>query len=424
MSVFDEYESNVRSYCRAFPATFKSGRGELLFAEDGRRFIDFFSGAGALNYGHNNKHIKNAVLEYLGGDGVLHALDMHTTAKRAFIEAFVDRRLKPRGLNYKLQFCGPTGTNAGEAALKIARKVTGRTGVFSFTGAFHGMSLGSLAATSNRGSRGGAGTTLPSVTFMPYPAGFGVPVDSIAYIEAILNDSHSGVDKPAAIIVETVQAEGGVNVAPAEWLQQLSDLCKRHDILLICDEIQVGCFRTGPFFSFERAKIVPDIVVLSKSISGIGFPMSLLLMKPELDIWRPGEHTGTFRGNQIAFVSARAALEFADNVDLQKTVNKAGALVQDFLHREIASLDARIRIRGLGLIWGIDLVDIGPVDTANSVSRHCFANGLIVETVGRNDTVVKLLPPLTIEHAALLEGCRILRDAVAGVLGTKLPRAS
>ena len=413
MSIFERFESNVRSYCRAFPTTFESANDEFLFSEDGRRYIDFFCGAGALNYGHNNKHIKSAVIEYLSRDGVLHALDMHTTAKREFIDAFVQRCLKPKGLDYKLQFCGPTGTNAVEAALKIARKVTGRSGIFSFTGGFHGMSLGALAATSNRTSRGGAGAALPLVSFMPYPEGFRAPIDSMAYIEAVLEDSHSGVEKPAAIIVETVQAEGGVNVAPVDWLRQLAQLCRQHGILLICDEIQVGCFRTGPFFSFERAGIVPDIVVLAKSISGIGFPMSFVLLRPELDVWRPGEHTGTFRGNQIAFVAGRAALEFAQATDLAGEVKKRESVIKEFLTSEIAPINDKIRIRGIGMIWGVDLSALAPTDLANRVSADCFARGLIIETVGRGDTVLKLLPPLTIDMNRLLEGCSILRESIA-----------
>ncbi len=295
VEVFNNYESNVRSYCRNFKDVFYKAKNAVIFDELGREYIDFFAGAGALNYGHNNEYIKDKVIAYLLEDGIIHGLDMHTVAKGEFIEKFIEGVLKPKGLDYKLQFCGPTGTNAVEAALKLARKVKNRTGIFSFMGGFHGMSLGSLSVTGNIQHRKGAGLPLQNVTFMPYPYGFMKHFDTLDYMESVLNDPNSGIDVPAAVIVETVQAEGGIIVAPTEWLRRLRDLCNRYDILLICDEIQVGCGRTGSFFSFENAEIIPDMVVLSKSIGGYGLPMSLLLLKPELDIWKPGEHNGTFR---------------------------------------------------------------------------------------------------------------------------------
>ena len=308
IDIFDSVESNVRSYCRAFPVVFARGKNDLLFDESGEKYIDFFAGAGALNYGHNNEVIKQSLITYLQADGISHGLDMFTSAKRQFLATLAETILKPRALPYKVQFPGPTGTNAVEAALKLARNVKGRTNIFAFMGGFHGMTLGSLSATGNRYHRQVSGVPLTQVTHIPYPQGFMDTFDTIAYIDAVLQDSSSGVDLPAAILVETIQAEGGVVVAPTEWLQRLRALCDAHDILLICDEIQVGCGRTGPFFSFEDAGIVPDVVLLSKSIGGYGLPLSLVLYKPELDIWEPGEHNGTFRGNQLAFVGGTAAL--------------------------------------------------------------------------------------------------------------------
>ncbi|MEG4090995.1 aminotransferase class III-fold pyridoxal phosphate-dependent enzyme, partial [Microcoleus sp. Pol12B4] len=293
-----------------------------------------------------------------------------------------------------------------------------RPGIFSFMGAYHGMTLGSLAATGNIAARAGAGVTSNNVTFMPYPYGFMESFNTIGYIEAVLNDVNSGIEKPAAIIFETVQAEGGVIVAPVEWMQQLRDLCSRHDILLICDDIQVGCGRTGPFFSFERANIVPDMVILSKSISGYGFPMSLLLIKPELDIWEPGEHTGTFRGNQLAFVGAAAALEYRENIRLEPEVQVKEFLLKKFLAEEIAPISEKIEIRGIGLIWGIDLVKFGGASFAKKVTSRCFELGLIVERVGRNDTAIKILPPLTIEWPILKKGCLILKQALSDCLNS------
>ncbi|HEY9629831.1 MAG TPA: diaminobutyrate--2-oxoglutarate transaminase [Coleofasciculaceae cyanobacterium] len=412
MSIFEQCESNVRSYCRSFPAVFHRAKASIVYSESGQEYIDFLAGAGALNYGHNNDYIKQKVLSYLDADLITHGLDLHTAAKEKFLTAFSEYVLLPKQLDYRVQCCGPTGTNAVEAALKLARKVKKRPGIFSFMGAYHGMTLGSLSVTGNTAIRAGMGGTANAVTFMPYPYGFMETIDTIAYIESILNDVNSGIEKPAAIIFETVQAEGGIVVAPIEWMQRLRALCDRHDILLICDDIQVGCGRTGPFFSFERANIVPDLVVLSKSISGYGFPMSLLLIKPEFDLWEPGEHTGTFRGYQLAFVGGTAALEYREIMGLEKEVSVKASFLKTFLEEAIAPLSLHIEIRGIGMIWGIDLAKFGGESFAKKVASRCFELGLIVERVGRQDTVLKLLPPLTIEIPILQKGCSILRQAL------------
>ncbi len=405
-------ESNVRSYCRSFTDTFARGKNSTLFADTGKSFIDFFAGAGALNYGHNNDYIKKKIVEYIEADGLSHGLDMYTSAKEEFLSTFSELILKPRQLDYKVQFCGPTGANAVEAALKLARRVKGRNTIFAFTGGFHGMSLGSLAASSNRYFREAAGTGLHDVVFMPFPAGFMDSIDTIEYMEKVLTDGHSGVEKPAAIIFETVQAEGGVNIAPIEWMQRLRDLCDRHDILLLCDEIQTGCGRTGPFLSFERAGITPDLVVLSKSISGYGLPMSIVLMKPEIDIWRPAEHTGTFRGNQLAFVGAVAALHYREEVQLEEEVQQKAKFIEEFLDKQVAPISEKIEIRGMGFLWGIDVSKTENRKLAGDITSLCYQNGLIIERVGRNDDVIKIMPPLTITMAELEEGCVILQQAI------------
>ncbi|HYP25631.1 MAG TPA: aspartate aminotransferase family protein [Blastocatellia bacterium] len=412
MNIFEEMESNVRTYCRVFTDTFVRAKGSTMYSESGAEFIDFFAGAGTLNYGHNNEYITEKVISYLKSDGLVHSLDMHTGAKRTFLERFSEVILKPKELDYKVQFCGPTGANSVEAALKIARKVKKRPGIFSFMGSYHGLSLGSLSVTSGLSSRAAGQVPLNNVTFMPYPHGFMSTFDSIRFIEAVLTDSHSGIEKPAAMIFETVQAEGGVVVAPVEWMQRLRRLCDEHDVLLICDDIQVGCGRTGPFFSFERAGIVPDIVTLSKSISGYGAPMSLVLMKPEHDIWKPGEHTGTFRGYQLACVGATAALDLVEKGDLRAEVEKKAAFVDQFLDNEIRPISDKIAIRGLGLIWGVDLSGFGHPSLAQRVSARSYELGLIVERVGREGAVLKILPPLTIDMGLLEKGCRLLRQAI------------
>ncbi len=409
--IFERKESQVRSYCRKYPVIFDKAFNAELFSDEGERFIDFLASAGSMNYGHNNPEIKEKILEYLSEDRVINSLDMYTKAKEEFLQTFTEDILEPRNLDYKVMCCGPTGTNAVEAALKLARKNQKRTNVFAFAGAFHGMTLGSLALTTDRLSRESGGVFLGNVTFLPYDGTF----DSIEYLKWILEDDHSGIEKPAAIILETIQAEGGVNVAGVDWLKEIREICNDNDILMIVDDIQVGNGRTGTFFSFERADIVPDMVVVSKSISGFGMPMSLLLMRPELDIFRPAEHNGTFRGNQLSFVGATAGIRYFNAHKLDAEVGRKAALVEDYLHREICSLDERISCRGMGLIWGIDLSGIDSGLALEAVHR-AFDRHLIMEVAGRRDSVLKILPPLTIEDNVLMEGLEIIGKVVKEVL--------
>ena len=343
IDVFQQYESEVRSYCRAFPTVFTKAKGSYIESEDGTRYLDFFAGAGALNYGHNPDFIKQRLMEYIGSDGILHGLDMYTDAKGQFLQQLQEQILQPRDLQYRVQFCGPTGTNAVEAALKIARKVKGRSNVIAFQGGYHGMTLASLACTGNAYNRSGAGTSLSDVTFMPYPFGHMENIDTIAYMDAVLSDSSSGIDKPAAMILETIQAEGGVVVAPDDWLKRARALCDKHDMLMIVDDIQVGCGRAGSFFSFERAGIKPDIVTLSKSISGSGLPLALVLIKPEHDQWLPGEHNGTFRGNQLAFVSGAASIELWKSLDIEAQVKAKAPILEEGLRKIIAKHESRLQ---------------------------------------------------------------------------------
>ncbi|MFD9910203.1 diaminobutyrate--2-oxoglutarate transaminase [Streptomyces sp. NPDC059063] len=412
LSVFETLESEVRSYCRGWPAVFDRAQGSRMFDEDGHAYLDFFAGAGSLNYGHNNPVLKRALLDYLERDGVTHGLDMSTTAKRAFLESFQNLILRPRDLPYKVMFPGPTGTNAVESALKLARKVKGRESIVSFTNAFHGMSLGSLAVTGNAFKRAGAGIPLVHGTPMPFDHYLDGKVPDFLWFERLLEDQGSGLNKPAAVIVETVQGEGGINVARAEWLRALEALCRRQDMLLIVDDIQMGCGRTGAFFSFEEAGITPDIVTVSKSISGYGLPMALTLFKPELDVWEPGEHNGTFRGNNPAFVTAAAALEtyWSDGPAMEKQTRARGEQVEQALVAIVDENRAAIKeYRGRGLVWGIEFHD---KDRASAVARRAFDLGLLIETSGPESEVVKLLPALTITADELDEGLRTLARAV------------
>lgn len=409
--VFTHYESKVRSYCRSFPVVMQRAKGAEIFTEDGQRYIDFFAGAGALNYGHNPDFIKEKLIAYLQDDHIVHGLDMYTVAKREFLVALNDYILKPRGLTYKTQFTGPTGTNAVEAAMKIARKVKQRAGIFAFQGGFHGMTLGSLAATGNQYNRGGAGVALANVSFMPYPHGFNKTIDTIAYMDNVLSDTSSGYDKPAAILLETVQAEGGVVVADADWLKQLRALCDKHDVLMIVDDIQVGCGRSGAFFSFERAGIQPDIVTLSKSIGGYGIPTAVVLLKPELDLWKPGEHNGTFRGNQLAFVAGAAAMALWKTDTFAKGIAERSTYLEAFIKDTLLPLNSGLEHRGLGMIQGIDFTALNQPELVDRILAECFANGLILENAGRQGQVIKFLPPLNIDMALLTEGCAIVEAA-------------
>jgi len=412
MNIFSYLESDVRSYCRSFPTVFARAFGSTLVDVQGKRYLDFLSGAGTLNYGHNNPLLKERLLDYIASDGVVHGLDMATEAKEQFLEAFDEIVLRPRSLRYKVQFTGPTGANAVEAALKLVRNVTGRSTVIAFTKAFHGVTLGALAATASAHYRNAGGLAPAGTAFLPYDGYLGPGVDTAQYLDRVLGDSGSGIDRPAAVIVETVQGEGGVNVASVEWLRSLAEVCRRHGVLLIVDDIQVGCGRTGPFFSFEEAGIVPDVVTLSKSLSGYGLPFSVVLMKPELDIWKPGEHNGTFRGHNLAFVTARAALEAYWRDDrLTRDVNRKGRLVQAALH-EIATEDpvGGCTVRGRGMVQGLDC---GDGDLATRISARAFEAGLVIEKSGSEGQVIKCLSPLTITDDELQQGLQILKASVA-----------
>jgi diaminobutyrate-2-oxoglutarate transaminase len=406
MSIFEERESAVRSYCRKWPAVFDRASGSWLYDDDGGRYLDFFSGAGALNYGHNNPLLKAEILEYLAADRVIHSLDMFTVAKADFLTALDKLILRPRNLDYKVQFPGPAGTIAVEAALKLARKVTGRTEVACFTNGFHGMTVGSLAVTGSGFHRRGAGLPLTHATPLPYDSGAD---PGFAWFDRLLHDSGSGLDLPAAVIVECVQGEGGINVASAGWLRGLASRCQAHGIVLIVDDVQMGCGRTGPFFSFEAAGITPDIVCLSKSIGGYGLPLALTLLRPGLDIWAPGEHSGTFRGFDLALVSGAAALRayWGDSALEEQTAAK-GEVVAAVL-AEIAETVPGASTRGRGLVHGLEFAQPG---MAQKVAAAAFDLGMLVETAGPADQVVKLMPPLTISSEELALGLGLLAKAV------------
>lgn len=412
---FEKYESNIRSYCRKWPVEFVSAKGSIYKDTEGNEYIDFFDGAGALNYGHNPDYIKEKLMKYLESDGIVHALDMYTVPKENFINYFEEKILKPRKLDYKIAFPGPTGTNSIELALKLARKVKQRPYIWAFTGAFHGMTLGALALTTESAARKAAGVPLNYTVHIPAPYSMGGNFDSIAYMEQLLSDDHSGYEKPAAIIIETVQQEGGIHVFSKEFLKDLRALCDKYDILLICDEVQIGCSRSGTFFSFERADIVPDIVCMSKSIGGYGIPFAVTLFKKELDIFKPGEHNGTFRGCQLSMVAGLAALEMTVEQDIPAQVRRKEKIVKEYLDKEIKPLlKGKMEIRGIGLSWGIEFND-GKL--ARAVLDKCFEKKLIIELAGSYDSVLKIMPSLVIEDELLLKGLNIVKESIQEVIG-------
>jgi diaminobutyrate-2-oxoglutarate transaminase len=407
-------ESNVRSYARLFPAVFDRARNSQLWDTRGKEYIDFFCGAGSLNYGHNPPLVKQALIEYLHRDGITLSLDMVTVAKVRFVQQFNEIILAPRGLDYRLQFTGPTGANAVEAAIKLARKQTGRSHVVAFTSAYHGHTLGALALTANRYYHNEAFGARNNVTHLPYDGYLG-DFDTSVILEKMLADPSSGLPLPAAVVLETLQSEGGINVASRSWLRRIEEVCRVHDIRLIIDDIQVGNGRTGKFFSFEHADIIPDLVCLSKSIGG-GLPLSLVLIRPDLDVWKPGEHTGTFRGNNLAFVAGAAVLDHWRDPEFEQSITDRGNIIHAHLSDLLTRYHGRtITLRGRGMIWGLD---VGSGVLARQIIDHVFKDGLILEASGADDQVLKIMPALTIDIEMLRQGLQRLETAVDAVLGS------
>ncbi|MTH94810.1 diaminobutyrate--2-oxoglutarate transaminase [Roseibium sp. RKSG952] len=407
-TVFDRCESSVRSYCRRFPARFARATGSELFDVSGARYIDFLAGCGSLNFGHNHPAMKAALIDYLEMDGIGHALDLHTDVKARFIDTFERIILTPRKMNHRLMFVGPTGTNAIEAALKVARKATGRSNVIAFTNGFHGVTQGALAATGSSHHRGSAEALLAGVTRLPFDGYLGADLDTADLLEKLLEDPSSGLDAPAAILLECIQGEGGLNVASSSWLRRISALAKKHGAVLIIDEIQAGCGRSGPFFAFERAGIVPDVVTMAKSISGFGLPMAMVLVNPDLDVFGHGEHNGTFRGNSHAFLTGHVMLEnFWESNELAIKTTDSTKIVTDSL-RVLSEILPHSRLKGLGMMQGID---VGSQKLADNICRNAFELGLIIETAGPHDEVLKILPPLTTSEGVLREGLSYLHQA-------------
>ncbi|KQC09313.1 MAG: diaminobutyrate--2-oxoglutarate transaminase [Smithella sp. SDB] len=407
-------ESEVRSYSRSFPVLFEKAKDAFLYDVDGNRYIDFFAGAGTINYGHNNEYMKKKIIEYLENDGIVHGLDMATVAKDNLLVKLEENIFKPRGLDYKVQFTGATGTNAVEAALKLARMVKKRSNVISFTNGYHGLTMGSMSVTANAYYRDEAFINRSDVSFIPYDGYMGKSVNTAGYLRRVLEDNSSGVDIPSAIILETIQAEGGIRVASDKWLREVEKICRDFDILLIVDDIQVGNGRTGNFFSFEQSGIKPDIVTISKSFSGFGLPMAVVFFRRELDVWKPGQHTGTFRGNNLAFVSAAVALDYWKDDRFSQEIFRKGNYLRERLEKirdKYPQLKADVR--GRGFMYGMA---VSPASIAREISMECFNNKLIMELAGAKNHVLKFLAPLIIRDEVLAEGLDILDTSIGNVL--------
>lgn len=410
-------ESEVRTYSRSFPDSFEKAEGALVYSEDGKKYIDFLSGCGSLNYGHNHPILRDALVSYVKSNGITMSLDIATKSKGEFIETFSETLLHPRKFSsYKFQFPGPTGTNAVEAAIKLARKVTGRFNIITFTNAFHGCSLGSLSLTGSQYHRNSCEPILTHAMRMPYEGYWGEGIDTSIQLEKMLLDPSSGYSMPAAIILETIQGEGGLNVASYEWMKSITEFAKKHSILIIIDDIQAGCGRSGSFFSFDALGIVPDIICLAKSISGFGLPMSLVLLKSEYDIWEPGEHNGTFRGNNLAFLTATEAIKyFWKDSSFVYGISTREEKINSFLKKIVGSFTDEVTPKGRGLMKGLSF-NSSDSKVTKSIQNYCFQNGVIVELCGPHDEVLKLLPPLNIPLNELEQGLEIIEEAIKKTL--------
>ncbi|MFE9045795.1 diaminobutyrate--2-oxoglutarate transaminase family protein [Streptomyces sp. NPDC007818] len=426
-------ESSARTYARSLPIVPVRARGLTIEGADGRRYLDCLSGAGTLALGHNHPVVLEAIHRVLDSGAPLHVLDLATPVKDAFTsELFATL---PPGLasDARIQFCGPAGTDAVEAALKLVRTATGRSGLFAFTGAYHGMTTGALAAS------GGAEDV--RVTRLPYPQSYRCPYGvggdrgaelSARWTETLLDDPKSGVTTPAGMIVEAVQGEGGVLPAPDAWMRRMRAITARHSIPLVVDEVQTGVGRTGAFWAVEHSGVVPDVMVLSKAIGG-SLPLAVVVYRSGLDAWEPGAHAGTFRGNQLAMAAGTATLAYVRENRLADRAATLGARMLGRLQGLQAAHPCVGDVRGRGLMLGVELVDPGaaaPDDLAppaapalaRAVRRECLARGLIVELGGRHSAVVRLLPPLTLTDEQATAVLDRFADALAAAERAHVPR--
>jgi len=417
-----QHESNARTYPRHLPIAIADAAGSFVRDVDGNVFIDFLTGAGVLSLGHNHPELVQVVTDQLRRH--VHGLDFPTPAKDAFVEAQLS--MLPAGLRdrMRIHFCGPTGANAVDAALKLCKTATGRGDIVSLQGGFHGSSHAAMAVTGLVEQKSPVPNGVPGVHFFPFSYCSRCPVDldpdrcttnCVGYVENSLRDPNGGVPLPAAVLLELVQGEGGVIPATLAYVQRLRALTRELGVPLIVDEVQTGCRRTGTWFAFEQYGIEPDVIVASKALSGIGQPVAVILYDRALDAWAPGAHTGTFRGNQLAFAAGAEAVRIIRRDGVLQNVRDRGLQVDQLL-ADLQDLPWVYEVRGAGLMWGIELAD--PLtgrpagDLARLVQERALRRGLILECGGRDDCVVRMLPPLNVTAEVIARACAILCDCI------------
>ncbi len=429
-----DYESSARSYPRKFPLAIAKAKGAVVEDVEGNRYIDFLNGAGTLALGHNDDEVNQAMVDLIQSGAPLHTLDLTTPVKDRFVETLLSIIPEELASKAKIQFCSPSGTDATEAAIKLCKTATGRNTVIAFSGGYHGMGHGSMALTGNCNAKNKVGNIMPGVQFMPYPYSYRCPMGiggeagtkaCIAYLERLLKDPESGVTKPAAIILEPIQGEGGVVPAPIEFLQAVRRITRELDIPMICDEIQCGMGRSGKVFAFEYADIVPDVVLISKAIGG-GQPLSVVVYDRKLDVWGPGAHAGTFRGNQVAMAAGTVVMKRISDPEFLKEVIRKGEIMKSRFLKLKDEVSIIGDVRGKGLMLGVEFIDPNGAkdlmghpepggDIALKVQRLCFENKLIMEKGGRNGSVMRCLCPLTITDEQIEEAMDIFEKVVKEV---------
>ncbi|MGE6377354.1 aspartate aminotransferase family protein [Peribacillus muralis] len=424
-------ESNARSYPRRLPMAIEKAEGIYLTDMDGKKYIDFLAGAGTLALGHNHPAVLEEMEKVLKNKSPLHTLDFTTPIKEQFIDEIFEWLPEEFRKNAKIQFCGPTGGDAIEAALKLVKTATGNRGILSFQGAYHGATHATMSISGNTNPKEKVQGLMPDVQFLPYPYQYRCPFGiggedshkiSSQYIENLLNDPESGLLAPAGMILEAVQGEGGSIPAPIPWLKEIRRITKEKGIPLIIDEVQSGIGRTGKMFAFEHAGIIPDVLVLSKAIGG-SLPLSVVIYHKDLDVWTPGAHIGTFRGNQLAMAAGTASLKYMKQANLIEHAAKMGEKLQDILKDLQKDFPQIGDVRGRGLMVGVEMVDHQKAqnqngshpansELASAIQQECFQRGLILEVGGRHGSVVRFLPPLIVTEAQLQEATEIFEQAV------------
>ncbi|MFJ7683055.1 aspartate aminotransferase family protein [Peribacillus butanolivorans] len=424
-------ESNARSYPRRLPMAIDQAEGIYLTDMDGKKYIDFLAGAGTLALGHNHPAVLEEMENVLKAKRPLHTLDFTTPIKEQFVDEIFECLPEEFRKNAKIQFCGPTGGDAIEAALKLVKTATGNRSILSFQGAYHGATHATMSISGNTKPKEKVQGLMPDVHFLPYPYQYRCPFGiggeeshkiSSQYIENLLNDPESGLLAPAGMILEAVQGEGGSIPAPIPWLKEIRRITKERGIPLIIDEVQSGIGRTGKMFAFEHAGIIPDVLVLSKAIGG-SLPLSVVIYNKDLDLWSPGAHIGTFRGNQLAMAAGTATLKFIKETNLVEHAAKMGEILKNILKDLQKDIQQIGDVRGRGLMVGVELVNhLAPQNSngsypansvlASTIQQECFQRGLILEVGGRHGSVVRFLPPLIVTESQLREATAIFEEAV------------